>query len=380
MRIAIDATVIGTARGGDESYMRGMLAGVALAADPRRDRVGLFVRRGTPMPADLTGHPSFALYPIDAPGRIARYSYALPRAVAAAHETYDALVTINHAPFVSPVPRVLILHDLSYLSHPGLYPRRTRLRLRWLVPLHVRQSRLVITGSEFSRRQITETYGLAPDRVVVVPPAIAPPSDAPEDEAADRPYFVYVGNLHPRKNLAALLQAFALARAAGLPTEQQLVIVGAPWWSDDGLAREVRALPADAVRVTGRVSDAERDRLIRGATALVYPSLFEGIGLPPLEAMALGTPVIASNAAALPETCRDAALLVDPRDVPAIARALALVASDAVLRASLRERGRTRVAAFTPRRAGEAAIAAFERATAPSLIERSPAIEEASGR
>lgn len=361
MKVAIDAGVLGTARGGDESYLRGLLSGLALAADSTHDRFALFTRRGTQTPAEVAAHPNFTMHPLNAPGRAFRYTVALPLAIARERPNFDLLLSINHAPPLSNVARVLVIHDLSFLHHPEFYPRSTLLRLRWLVPLHIRQSRLIVTGSEFSRRDLIDAFKLAPERVVVVPPAIR--SALPNADSAPhtgKPYFLYIGNLHPRKNLAGLVRGFHRALASGL--DHQLVIVGASWWGDASIGSQVAALPPGSVRLMGRVGDAERDTLLRGAVALVYPSLFEGIGLPPLEAMAAGTPVLASNAAALPETCGDAALLFDPRDDEAIATALTTVAVDADARAGLRARGLERASDFSARATGERAMVAFTQA------------------
>jgi alpha-1,3-rhamnosyl/mannosyltransferase len=369
MKIAIDASVLGTGRGGDESYLRGLLSGLALAADGMHDRFGLFTRRNAQLPAEVAAHPAFTTRPLNTSGRALRYVVALPLALAHERPSFDLVLTINHTPPLSTVARVLVIHDLSFLRHPEFYPRSTLLRLRWLVPLHVRQSRLVLTGSEFSRRDLIDAYGLAPERVVVVPPAIrAVHANADAAPPTGKPYFIYVGNLHPRKNLAGLVRGFRRALASGL--DHQLVIVGASWWGDTSIASQVAGLPPGSVRLVGRVSDAERDHLLRGAVALVYPSLFEGIGLPPLEAMAAGTPVLASNAAALPETCGDAALLFDPRDDEAIASALTTVAFDASARASLRARGLERVSHFSARVTGERALDAFAQAIRSGANER----------
>lgn len=370
MRVAIDATVLGTARGGDETYLRGLLAAIAAVADRERDRFPILLRAGVAVPDGATDAELFPERRIGGGSRAWRYLVSVPLALA--RDRAELFLSINHGPLIG-APSALVVHDLSFLHHPKLYPLRTRLRLQALVPLAVRLARVVITGSEFSRRDLIESYRLAPENVAVLPPVLLPPADrstALGDEAfrtwgVRRPYFVYVGNLHPRKNLVRLIRAFASAVREGAARDHQLVIVGAPWFRDGSAAAAARSLSPGAIRTLGRLGDAERDALIRGAVALVYPSLFEGIGLPPVEAMALGTPVLCSDAAALPETCGDAALFVDPLDEDALAAGIARLARDDGLRAQLRARGLVRVARFGPREIGARALATFARAIAP---------------
>ena len=181
------------------------------------------------------------------------------------------------------------------------------------------------------------------------------------------PYFLYLGNLQPRKNLPRLVAAFARARRA---TPQlagyRLVIAGEHWaW---GGAREGLAglAPAGSVAFLGRVTDDERDTLFRDTTAFVYPSIFEGFGLPPLEALAAGAPVVASRTSAMPEVLGDAAVLVDPLEIDMIANALVRVATDGALRADLRVRGPERAARFSAQAMGERALVAFRLAISSS--------------
>ena len=374
MRVAIDATALGSVRGGDETYLRGLLSGLAeLVTGDVGDRFPLLTLPGVAPPPEVRGHPAFPVHVLPRGPRALRYGWTMPRALR--KEPSDLLHSLIHAPLTSRVPTALQVPDLSFRHHPELFPRATRLRLRLLVPLHIRQARIVTTVSEFSRRDLIATYALAPERVSVIPNAVQPAATPPDKfrhdrEAAwlcsidlDGPFFLYVGNLHPRKNVPRLIEAFGRARRAVADLwAYQLVIVGASWWRGGAEEQAARSLPEGAVRLLGRVTDPERDTLLRAATALVYPSLFEGFGLPPLEAMAVGTPVVASNTSALPEVLGDAAILVDPLDVGALSRALVQVATDSALRRTLRERGLARAALFTPRRAAAAAMDAFRRA------------------
>jgi glycosyltransferase involved in cell wall biosynthesis len=186
------------------------------------------------------------------------------------------------------------------------------------------------------------------------PPAPDPtlPADLP-DELAGRAWLLALGTREKRKNLPTLVRAFAAASAAIDPAGHdgtRLVIAGAPGNDDPAITAAVEALPADVRRqvvVLGTVSDTRKHALLQGARALVYPSLDEGFGLPILEAMAAGTPVVASTAGSIPEVAGDAALLVAPDDVDALAASLADVLRDDDLRERLEHAGRVRAAQFT---------------------------------
>lgn len=370
MRVAIDASALGSGRGGDETYLRGLLLGLAEITDPARDAYPLLVPADVALPGPLRGSPAFPVHRIPRGRRLVRYLVTVPRVLRQRGDA-ELLYTQVHAPLGSPAPIALYVADLSFFHLPRLFPLRERLRFNALVPLHIRAARIVVTPSEFSRRDLIATYRLDPARVRVVPCAVVPPDVEPLGDAAGPtvgpegpggPFFLYVGNLHPRKNVPRLIEAFARARRnAPALAEHRLVIAGGRWWGE-GEERAARAAPPGSIVFLGRVTDAERWDLMARAQALVYPSLFEGFGLPPVEAMALGTPVLAANTTAMPEVLGEAALLVDPRDTEAIARGLARLAAEPALRAELARRGRARAARYTPRATAEAARAAFHAA------------------
>jgi glycosyltransferase involved in cell wall biosynthesis len=368
MRIAIEASVIGSGRGGDETFMRNLLAGLALVSRPGDHVFALYLHAYAPVPPEILEDPRFLIRRLARVPSPIRYAIDLPRQLAREHPSFDLVLTTNHAPPITTTPRVLLVHDLSFRHYPEHYAFVTRLRLNMLVPLHIRQARLVMTVSEFSRRDLVTTFGLAPDRVVVVPNAVRDSAvgTTPErsgwlrDRAVGERFFLYLGNLHPRKNVVGLIQAYARARSrSSAVAAHQLVIAGAPGWRVDDVARAAASLPGLVVML-GRVDDDQRDALLARATALAYPSFFEGFGLPPLEAMAAGIPVLASATTAIPEVLGDAALLVEPDDVDAIARGLERLAEDKGLRDNLRERGLRQATRYSVRTTGERALAAFE--------------------
>lgn len=381
VRVAFDASVLGSKRGGDETLLKGLLVGLADVTGGSGASFPLLLRDAPDacVPRPLVGDPSFPVYRLPRRARALRYAYDIPRLLSRTDMHVDLLYSQTHAPLAGPVASILQLTDLSFHHHPRLYPPLTRLRLNLLVPLHARRARAVLVISEFTRRDVIETYRIPAERVFLVPCGIDPPPPEPERDQDEldrwlsgygirRPYFVYVGNLHPRKNLRRLVEAFDLARRSNQRLSQfQLVVVGTEhrfyprlWAPAEASAMQARA--HNAVVTVGHVSDAERDRLVGHAAALTYPSLFEGFGLPPVEAMAVGTPVLAANTAALPEVLGDAALLVDPFDVDAIARGLVSLATDPHLVCTLRERGRERAARYSTRLSAERALEAFESA------------------
>jgi glycosyltransferase involved in cell wall biosynthesis len=264
------------------------------------------------------------------------------------------------APFAFPAPRyrrVTTVHDAVPLVMPRVQPLATRLIFRTLIPAARFTADAVLTVSRASAHDLTHHLGIPEHKLYVTPNGVAPPLELPDEEIERRladlevsaPYFLYVGALNPRKNLERVLEAFA--RLEERRPEMQLVVVGPDtWWADATFARarELRAQGRLAgLRFTGYVEERTLQALYRRATALVYVSLYEGFGLPALEAMVHGTAVIGSDRSAIPEAVGDAGVLVDPCDVGAIADAMERVVSSPELRADLARRGRERAARFT---------------------------------
>jgi glycosyltransferase involved in cell wall biosynthesis len=227
-------------------------------------------------------------------------------------------------PFRSAVPVVVTVHDLAVLRHPGSFNQWTRRYSRLAVPRVARAARRVVAVSEFTRREVVELLRVPEERIRVIPNGVGPPFE-PEGAAARGDYVLAVGTLEPRKNLGA---AEAAARRAGI----ELRVAGARGWGG-----------VEADGWLGRVSDDELAALYRGARCLVYPSLYEGFGLPVLEAMACGTPVVTSAGGATEEVAGGAAVLVDPRDPASIAAGIQEAVSR---RDELAARGLERARAF----------------------------------
>ena len=249
---------------------------------------------------------------------------------------------------------VLTIHDLTLLLFPEWHPAdRLALMAPALEPA-VRRADHVITPSQATRNDVLKLLPVDPERVSVVPEGVAPtfaPMPAADVAARLAPlglrggdYLLFLGTIEPRKNLLRLLEAVELAA----PQIGPLVVAGGRGWNDARIrAALARLAGAGRVRGLGYVPDDVKPALLAGARAFVYPSLYEGFGLPPLEAMACGTPVLTSSVASLPEVVGDAALLVDPEDVPALATALARIWREDPLRAELRARGLARARRFS---------------------------------
>jgi glycosyltransferase involved in cell wall biosynthesis len=252
-------------------------------------------------------------------------------------------------------PAVVTIHDLIHLRFPRFFPPGAALYARAVAGVAVRRARLVITDSAHTRTDVVERLGADPARVRVIPlgvsAALAP--GAPGEVAAWRreralpaDYLLYVGARKAHKNLALLLEALARIAPAQRPP---LVLSGKPWEGGEPLARlAARLRLGTAIHFAGKLRDERAlARLYSGAALYVQPALSEGFGLPPLEAMACGTPVLSSNSGALPETVGDAGLLLPPRDPEAWAGAIVMLLGDPARRATLAQRGLERARGFT---------------------------------
>jgi glycosyltransferase involved in cell wall biosynthesis len=247
-------------------------------------------------------------------------------------------------------PVVLTIHDALVWRYPELFTRANVLHGRLLVPGAARRATRVIVSTRHVGEEIVQRLRVAPERIRVTPFGIFPrfrPTPPDRDWLDQRfalsgPYVLSVGTLEPRKNLEAVLLALPQIRAEH---DVSLLVVGGRGWKTGGLERRLHETPG--VVPAGHVSDDELVRLYSGAACFVFPSLAEGFGFPPLEAMACGAPVVCSDRTGLPEIVGDAALLVEPTDVEAVADAVRRVLSDEGLAGELRQRGIERARSYT---------------------------------
>jgi glycosyltransferase involved in cell wall biosynthesis len=291
------------------------------------------------------------------PIRVAWEHLCLPRL--AKQQRIDLL---HGATFVAPLrwygPTVITIHDLTWFTHPEQHMLHKRNYFQRLIPAAARRAHRIIAITDSTRRDILRILGVPEDKVVTVAygvDAIFHPADDREQINAVREhygmpgsYLLFVGMLEPRKNLVRIIQAYGCLKAEDPALSYRLVMAGNRGWGYEEARREVARLGLESdVIFTGPMPHDELPALFSGAELFVYPSLYEGFGLPPLEAMACGTPVITSNVSSLPEVVGDAALLVDPLDVGELAKAMRRVLSDGELHEQMRMKGLKRAKQFT---------------------------------
>ena len=271
-------------------------------------------------------------------------------------------------PLGSGCPFVVTIHDLSFLLYPQSFRSLNQLYLKLFARLSVRRARRVIAVSESTKRDAVKQYGVTPEQVDVVhngvdsefrPLPIDQVSAFRADRGLPERFILFVGTLEPRKNIARLIKAYAQLPGARPP----LFFVGGKGWFYDEIFALVEGLNLGAeVHFTGYVSTADLPWWYNAADLFVYPSLYEGFGLPPLEAMACGTPVVTSTVSSLPEVVGQAGLLVDPTDTEGLAAAMERGLNDADLRAQMKAMGLARAAGFSWRETARRTVDSYRRA------------------
>jgi glycosyltransferase involved in cell wall biosynthesis len=355
------------------------LARALVAADP--ERFTFFFNRGGGHGGDvhtLEGMPGVPVRSVSAgykPWRMAvwlgqlirlNYGRLLPDAELY-HATEHLLMPLGD------VPTALTVHDLIFHRYPQHHKRLNYWYLNAAMPLFSRRASAIIAVSQATKDDLVQLYGLDRAKISVVHEAAAP-HFAPASPAQiasirtryglpDR-YVLHVGTIEPRKNLDRLLEAFQRLRAAG--EDVKLVIVGSKGWLFQSFFQCLEELDlGDAVRLPGYVPDVDLPAIYSGARLVAVPSLYEGFGLPVLEAMACGAPVVCSNSSSLPEVGGDAARYFEPTDVAAMVDAIQTVWRDGALRGQMRQDGLARAARFSWTRAAEETMAVYDQLLSP---------------
>ena len=359
MRIGIDISRLATnQRTGTERYTAEVLA--AIAAAPGAHTYVLYCRELPTALPDLPAQMELRVLPWGALWTHLRLAAELWR------DPVDVLFVPSHvvpwnAPFLRRTRVVTTIHDLGFLVFPEAHTTFQNIYLRLTTRWAALVAHRIIAISHATARDLRDYTGIDPARIAIIPHGVAPAFNP--SHAAMQPYgrfLLTVGTLQPRKNLRRLIEAFLQ-----MPDTHgtQLVIAGRVGWLDESLAAQVHASPAGKrIHFIGYVPDEQLYGLLASARAFVFPSLYEGFGMPVLEAMASGTAVVCSNTSALPEVAGDAALLFDPASVASITAALTQIDTDDALVTRCVAAGSARVAAYSWARCGAATLQVLEQA------------------
>lgn len=367
MRIGIDARLAAAPRTGIGSYTANLVAALAGAAP--QERFVLFSDAPLAEPG-----PGFETVVLPGARRLVWTFASLPGALRRARVDLYHGTTNFEVPLLAPCPLVATVHDLIPLDFPEAVSRRFRLLFRLLIGRAVRAARRVVAVSRFTAGEIAARFPAAAGKISVVPNGVDRAFSAGGDEAADRavrerhglagPYLLFVGVFEPRKNIPLLVEAFGMLRRSRAERRGlSLALAGGVGWRGEEIARGVRERASpEAVRLLGYVPDGDLPALYRGALVTVVPSGHEGFGLPALEAMACGCPVLASDAAALPEVVGEAGELFTPGDPALLARRIGELLDAPARLARLRELGPERAAGFSWERTARLTLEVYREA------------------
>ncbi len=377
MRFTVDAHAIGQKLTGNETYVSNLLR--CFTSLDRESEFIAYISR----PSAENRIPSRVQVRLVSENPFRRLGFDLPRCLR--QDRPDLLHVQYTAPlFSGATPVVVTVHDVGFLSHPQYFTSFRRKQLRYTVRRTVHRAAKVLTVSDFSRKCILEAYGLDESKVVVMPNAASPqfrPVARPVAAAAarerlgiDGPFVMTVGDLQPRKNYLGLIRAFEDAMRAHPELPHQLVLVGKDTWYSPVIHQAVAKSPlAHRIRFTGFVSDADLATLYSACDLFVFPSFYEGFGVPILEAMACGRAVACSNSSAIPEVADSAALLFDPESTGEMTRAMLDLLLDSGLRAHMERLAIARAAHFSWERTARETLEVYYEVAAKGARVAAPA-------
>ena len=385
MHIGVEATTLRSQHlGGVWRYTENLITALGRLPSPHRYSL-LYINAFKPwsrvQPA-VVERPQFRLVEVTSVSNLL-FSFLAPivtrRRPALAVESFLGPVDVFHSVNAVLLPQrhgrqVLTVHDLTCLTLPQFHPWRRRALFRFGIRRAVRQADAIIVPSQAAKGDLVTFFPWSEGKIEVIPEApgeqFVPLGPEQSQPVASRygltygDYLLFVGNVEPRKNLIALIDAYNALRMR-MPVGPDLAIAGGRGWKNGLIHRAAARSPFGRdIRFLGYVPEPDLPALMNGAIALVYPSMCEGFGLPPLEAMACGTPVISSNRSSLPEAVGDAALLVDPDDRAALTDAMAAAVSDKALRDDLRERGLQQAKRFSWDETARLTLRVYERSPA----------------
>lgn len=368
MRIAIDAHSVGASLGGNETYATNLIE--ALAEIDSQNLYTLYVTKQSAVDRFSNRWPNFQVRLTLPHTPLVRIPLTLSRELR--RNPVDLLHVQYTAPPFAPCPVISTIHDLAFEHLPETFKRRSWMQLRLTVRRTARKAAQLITLSDYSKQDLIRTYGIPAERITVTPAAapkwFAPVTGANELAAVrrqygiERDYVLSLSAIQPRKNLPRLIEAYDLLRQTRPESAfPQLVIAGKRGWLESKTlqAAETSRWRSDIV-FTGYVPDEQLAALYSGALCFVYPSYFEGFGLPVLEAMQCGAPVIAGDRTSLPDIVKDSGLLVDPYDVQALASQIAELVDDGARRREFSRRALERAKQFTWKKTAELTLEVYE--------------------
>jgi glycosyltransferase involved in cell wall biosynthesis len=373
MRIAFNATSLLSPLTGIGQYSRHLALGLAAHADLDVDFFYGAVWSKTVRDAPLPGLPGMTPWL----RRHVPFSYELRRFVQRhqfAQNSKKRAFDLYHEPNILALPldapTVITVHDLSWIRFPSMHPiERVRAMNKDFEP-GLKRAALILTDSEFVKRELTEVFGVKPERIR---PVLLGAENLFHPQSAEQTrtvlnahglthgqYILAVGTLEPRKNLSVALRAF-MQLPPQLRKRFPLVLAGMKGWHTSELEQEIASLATSGeVRLLGYLPREDLATVIAGATTLVYPSIYEGFGLPPLEAMACGVPVITSNVSSIPEVVGDTGLMLDPQDENGFAEAMQLIVTGPELRADMATKALARSREFSWARCVSETIDAYK--------------------
>lgn len=387
MLIAFDGTTLTPGRTGVGYYTEHLLQHLAREVAVSGDEIVVVsnqpIDTQAPLPPHVRVHEGHR-FPI-------RIGWMQMRAAAALESLRPDVAHFTNAmiPFGSPVPTVVTVHDMSLRLYPRCHPVRRLLLNRPLMHVAIRRATAIVTVSHSARRDLLRLHGVPPDRVSVVHEAASPVFRPIADRARlddiraryslPERFILYVGTIEPRKNLMRLMTAFANARKAAV--RHHLVCVGPYGWASRDLSGHIERLGIrDAVHFTGYVPFEDLPAIYNLGDFLAFPSLYEGFGLPVVEAMASGIPVLTSNTSSLREIAGDAAATIDPTDTDAMSAAIHRLATDSDLRRELSDLGLRRARRFSWTQTAREMLAVYHRAAGQTVAIPAPAAVERNGQ
>jgi len=344
VKIGIEAHAIGMKQGGNERYVEGLLKGLSELSFSNL-RFVVFLNHTADIPSFLEGHPCFEFERISL-SPIKRLMLDLPLKVSKTR--INILHSQYHIPPFIRIPSVITLHDVSYLTHPEFFPFSELIKMKLLMPYSIKKAKKIITVSNFSKMEILEKYGDIDEKICTIhngvdeqfkPAAEAEILKVLAKHKISRPYILSVSNLQPRKNLHGLIRTFSRILKKNKDFPCSLVITGKKLWLYDEIFSAIEPATKEKIYFTDYVENNDLVALYSGAEMLVYPSFYEGFGLPVLEAMACGCPVIASCKSSLPEVVGNAGILVDPYNQQELSLAILTLHQDRNLQKELKEKG-----------------------------------------